>query len=93
MRGRAMCCWQYQPAATARNILCAIEAARECKAERDRSYRRKRRQDADGLRSLLVRADQIDAADSGNAHHDRPHDLRAFGEAARGGMKLNSANS
>ena len=61
------------------NILRAIEAARLCKVSVDRPDGRARGQDARGVRYLFVRSDQIDAADAGDAHHDRPHNLRASG--------------
>src|SRR5580704_10676906 len=54
-----------------------------------RPYGRKRRQNASGVRSLSVRSMQINAADAGNAYHDRPHNLRASGRAVGKGMKQN----
>src|SRR5208282_1552158 len=44
------------------------------------------------MRPVSVRSLQVDGADSGDAHHDRPYHLRAFGRKARGGMKQNLQN-
>ena len=72
------------------NILRAIDAARECKAgvigltgETGGKMRA-------AVRYLFVRADRIDAADAGDAHHDRPHNLRAIRRKTRFCMTLNS---
>ena len=65
-----------------RNILRAIEAARKGKVVVIGLTGEYGRPDASGVRPLSVRSFEIDSANSGNAHHDRPRDLRACGREA-----------
>ena len=88
MPGRAMCFWRSRQAVIAR-----ISCARLRRLVRAKSpslgSRVNRGADASGMRPLSVRSFQIDGANSGNAHHDRPRDLRASGREAGRGMKQN----
>jgi heptosyltransferase-2 len=73
------------------NILRAIEAARQSNFSVIGLTGESGGPDASGVRSLSVHPLQVRGADSGNAHHDWPHDLRASGREAGGGTETREA--